>query len=76
MITIVFVLNLLLLLYLGWGALYQLTFAVAGIFYRPVKEIPTPQDSQLDDFLQINVFIPAYREDVVILRTAGAALKQ
>ncbi len=76
MTTIALVLNLLLLLYLGWGALYQLTFAVAGIFYRPLKVIPTPLAANLDDYLRIKVFIPAYREDVVILHTAGEALKQ
>jgi glycosyltransferase involved in cell wall biosynthesis len=76
MTTIVLVLNLLILLYLGWGAFYQLSFALAGIFYRPVKDIPTPDGKVPGAYFNIKVFIPAYREDAVIMHTAAAALKQ
>lgn len=76
MTTLVLIVNLLFLFYFGWGAFYQLIFALAGIFYRPVKVIPVPDSDQTDAFFNIKVFIPAYREDMVIIHTAGAALKQ
>lgn len=61
---------LLLLLYFGWAVLYQLSFSVAGHFYRP------PAPGVAAKYRRIAVMIPAYREDAVILEVAQRALEQ
>ena len=63
-------LNSLLLAYLAWGAIYQFTFSFAGIFYKN-KSVKSAKKMR-----RIAVFIPAYKEDGVIIETAKAALKQ
>lgn len=62
--------NILLLAYLAWGAVYQFIFSASGVFYKsnPLKEAKKLR--------KMFVFIPAYREDSVIVETAKAALKQ
>lgn len=60
----------LLLLYFGWGAIYQFIFSFAGLFYRKHPSVEARRERR------IAVFIPAYKEDAVILETAQAALKQ
>ncbi len=56
------------LAWLAWGAYYQLFFAIAGTKYRE-KEMTHAKKQR-----KIAVFIPAYREDAVILSTAESAL--
>ncbi len=63
-------LNSLLLAYLAWGAIYQFTFSFAGIFYKN-KSVKSAKKMR-----RIAVFIPAYKEDGVIIETAKAALNQ
>jgi cellulose synthase/poly-beta-1,6-N-acetylglucosamine synthase-like glycosyltransferase len=63
-------LNSLVLAYLAWGAIYQFTFSFAGIFYKN-KAVKSAKKIR-----RIAVFIPAYKEDGVIIETAKAALKQ
>ena len=63
-------LNSLLLAYLAWGAIYQFTFSFAGIFYKN-KTVKSAKKMR-----RIAVFIPAYKEDGVIIETAKAALNQ
>jgi cellulose synthase/poly-beta-1,6-N-acetylglucosamine synthase-like glycosyltransferase len=60
----------LLLLYFGWGAIYQFIFSFAGLFYRKNLLADARRERR------IAVFIPAYKEDAVILQTAKAALEQ
>ncbi|NCC73347.1 MAG: glycosyltransferase [Sphingobacteriia bacterium] len=48
---------------------YLLIFSVAGIFYR---EKPGQKDERLNSFI---IYIPSYKEDAVILKTAEEALK-
>jgi cellulose synthase/poly-beta-1,6-N-acetylglucosamine synthase-like glycosyltransferase len=62
--------NSLLLAYLAWGAIYQLTFSLAGVFYKN-KSVKAAKK-----WRRIAVFIPAYKEDGVIVETAKAALQQ
>lgn len=63
-------LNGLLLAYLAWGAIYQFTFSFAGIFYKN-KSVKSAKKMR-----RMAVFIPAYKEDGVIIETAKAALNQ
>ncbi|MBL7815573.1 MAG: glycosyltransferase [Saprospiraceae bacterium] len=62
--------NLITLAYSAWGALYQLLFSIAGIFYKPLKMVETKR------LRRMAVLIPAYREDAVIVPTVTAALQQ
>lgn len=62
--------NSLLLAYLAWGAMYQFTFSLAGVFYKN-KSVKAAKK-----WRRIAVFIPAYKEDGVIVETAKAALQQ
>ncbi|WP_455497579.1 glycosyltransferase [Coprobacter sp.] len=52
------------------SVLYLALFSVAALFFRK-KEVPVP-----DIFNSIAVFIPAYKEDLVIFDTVGACLEQ
>jgi cellulose synthase/poly-beta-1,6-N-acetylglucosamine synthase-like glycosyltransferase len=64
------ILSAIVLAYLAFGALYQLLFALAGHFFRE----PARQAAAV--WRSIAVFIPAYREDAVILEVARQALAQ
>lgn len=68
--NLLFVLSAVLLAYLAFGALYALTYAVAGHFFRE----PALPDAARNRAMA--VFIPAYREDAVILPVAKQALQQ
>ena len=63
-------LNVILAIYAFWGAIYQLFFSIAGKFYK------TPISKQANRLRRIAVFIPAYKEDAVIVQTVEAALQQ
>jgi cellulose synthase/poly-beta-1,6-N-acetylglucosamine synthase-like glycosyltransferase len=65
------IINISLLVWLGWGALYQFFFAFAGMFYKV-----SPEVKPAGRFRKTAVFIPAYREDGVILGTVQSALSQ
>jgi cellulose synthase/poly-beta-1,6-N-acetylglucosamine synthase-like glycosyltransferase len=52
------------------GTIYLVVFAVAGLFYRPVKF------STSEKFRKFVVFIPGYKEDNVIVDVARKALDQ
>ena len=70
MITyILFSVDALLLAYLAWGAFYQLFFATTGHFYQKPANPTGPRGVRP----RMAVFIPAYREDNVVLGTAQAA---
>jgi cellulose synthase/poly-beta-1,6-N-acetylglucosamine synthase-like glycosyltransferase len=60
----------LLLVYLAWAVLYQLTYAIAGHFFKKEKGLAA------NTIRRFAVLIPAYKEDAVILGTAKASLKQ
>ena len=70
MIILVYILTSLVLLYLAWGVLYQLLFAVVGRWWQK-PQWPEPEVQQ-----RIVVLIPGYREDAVIVNTARQALQQ
>ncbi|RME92234.1 MAG: glycosyltransferase [Bacteroidetes bacterium] len=70
MTMLIHILMLSTLAYLAWGVLYQLAYALLGGLYR-VPSWPPAQHKG-----RIAVFIPAYREDAVIVQTARAALGQ
>ncbi len=55
--------------YLAWAVFYQLTFSVAGHFFKIEKGKPT------DKVRRFAVLIPAYKEDGVIVETAKAAMR-
>jgi cellulose synthase/poly-beta-1,6-N-acetylglucosamine synthase-like glycosyltransferase len=65
-----YILNGLLLAYCAWGAAYQFFFSAAGVFFK--NSNPDAAKRQR----KIAVFIPAYREDAVILESAKNALHQ
>jgi len=70
MITyILFSVDALLLAYLAWGAFYQLFFAVTGHFYQK----PASEKRLRGVRPKVAVFIPAYREDNVVMGVAEAA---
>jgi len=64
------VILLLITLYLAFGVIYQLGYAIAGQLPTPA---PVPKDEKLRKFA---VFIAAYKEDGVIVETARRALRQ
>lgn len=65
LLTLFSCVSLLLLLWLAFGAVYQLIGAVAGYFYndKPLEAIPL---CETDALPSIRVFVPAYKEDAVI----------
>jgi cellulose synthase/poly-beta-1,6-N-acetylglucosamine synthase-like glycosyltransferase len=71
MIFFVVLLNLSLLLWLGWGAVYQLFFALSGLFF-------SKKNTQNDAYApgKTAVFIPACQEDGVIIGTVESVLRQ
>lgn len=56
--------------YLGWGVLYQFIFSVAGLFWKDAELPPVSRQRKMA------VFIPAYKEDNVIVKVAKDALEQ
>lgn len=56
--------------YLGWGVLYQFVFSLGGLFWKDVELPPVFKQRK------IAVFIPAYKEDNVIVKVAKDALEQ
>lgn len=73
------IINIVLLIYFAWGALYQFVYAFAGIFYRnDSKRNKNKTDVAFTHFKdnKIAVFLPAYREDAVILHAAKEAINQ
>ena len=58
------------LAYFGGGALYQFILSLAGIFYK------NPEQRAAQRLRRTAIFIPAYREDAVILSSVKAALEQ
>lgn len=71
LVYFIYTLSLLLLGWLGFGALYQFTGALAGLFYKPQASFPHEATQVLPS---IRVFIPACREDAVIEQTARRVL--
>lgn len=69
--AILFFIQIIVLAYLGWAAFYQFFFAAAGMFYRARRT-----NEKTDRYRRIAVFVPAYREDAVIVSTVKAALEQ
>jgi len=57
-------------LYLGFGVIYQLGYALTGLLPSPK---PLAKDDKLRSFA---IFIAAYKEDGVIVETARRALRQ
>lgn len=70
MILLISLLASLVLLYLGWGVLYQLFYAVLGRWWQ------SPVWPASEEYQSIVVLIPGYREDAVIINTARQALQQ
>lgn len=63
------VIAVLLLAYLGWAVIYQLSYAIAGHFFKKEK-------GQSDGkFRRFAVLVPAYREDTVLLETVKSVLR-
>ncbi len=59
------------LLYFTLSAIYLITFAIFGHFYKNMKY---PENT--DRYRKIGILVPAYKEDNVILGVAEFALKQ
>jgi cellulose synthase/poly-beta-1,6-N-acetylglucosamine synthase-like glycosyltransferase len=70
MIEVVNILFLVLFAYTGFGVFYSLIFALASVFYKDKKYKSTNKQAR------IAVFIPGYKEDVIIYHVAKHALKQ
>ena len=64
------VFEILILIYLGFTAIYLFIFSLAGLFRRKVPDNGTHNTSR------IAVLIPSYKEDAVIVEVAEEALKQ
>lgn len=67
--TLLFLFSTALFSWLAFGAFFQLTGAVAGLFYKN-KTVAT-----VAFFPKMRVFIPAFREDSVIISTVRAVKK-
>ncbi len=71
------ILGLALTTYLAWAVFYQLTFAVAGHFFKKERLRPKLRKEKTEGKLRrFAVLIPAYKEDSVIGGTVRAALRQ
>lgn len=73
------IINSLLLIYFAWGAIYQFVYAFAGIFYKNEFKKGENESKNTSEALKDNkiaVFLPAYKEDAVILHAAKTALNQ
>ena len=69
-ILLIHILEIVLIVYLGFSALYIFFFSFAGLFgYRPKNKKPVKQHKWV-------VMIPGYKEDQVICHVAEDALKQ
>ncbi len=68
-LTILFWLEYIFIVYLVITSLYYLVFSTAGLFYREARNIE--QKKSTNKFL---VLIPAYKEDAVIIETAKSAI--
>lgn len=64
------VLEFILYLYLLSATFYVILYAIAGIFYRTKKQF------EVEKIRKFAVFIPGYKEDIVIINSAKNALKQ
>ena len=64
------IVEIVLLSYFAYAAIYSLTLSVGGLFYRKPKLKPTSLQSKFA------VLIPAYKEDGVIYHVAQEALNQ
>ena len=69
-LTILKILEILLIAFLGIASAYIFVFALAGLFYR--KRIQSNKAAMK----KIALFIPGYKEDAVILDVAKSALQQ
>jgi cellulose synthase/poly-beta-1,6-N-acetylglucosamine synthase-like glycosyltransferase len=69
-VLLLYTIEFLLLGYFSYVALYTLVFGIAGKFYRPITPLDNEQGAKFC------VFIPAYKEDGVILKVAQQALIQ
>jgi cellulose synthase/poly-beta-1,6-N-acetylglucosamine synthase-like glycosyltransferase len=70
MIDLLNILQSMIFLFFLMGTLYLFVFATAGLFYKPIKFMPSII------FQKIVVFIPGYKEDNVIVDVARQALDQ
>jgi len=68
--TIINILEILVLIYFGFAAIYILIFSFAGIFPRKNRQHKKPKHRKFA------VLIPGYKEDSVIVEVAEDALKQ
>jgi cellulose synthase/poly-beta-1,6-N-acetylglucosamine synthase-like glycosyltransferase len=66
--------EIVLLVYFTASSLYVFTFAIAGMFYPrgSSRNLPTP----ILSFRKIAIFIPAFKEDSIIVDVANVALQQ
>ena len=67
---IIFILQLLFIIYISISAIYYLLFAVAGLY---AQDYAPPIKHKKKDFC---ILIPGYQEDIVIVNVAADALKQ
>ena len=68
--TLLYILQIIFLIYFGFSVFYLLLFAVSSFFYKNNSNV---DESILRKFL---ILIPAYKEDNVIINTVTEALKQ
>lgn len=68
--TLLFILSSIVFLVLSINVFYFFVFAVAGKLWKVKSALPSKQHSNMV------VFIPAYKEDAVILHSAQAAIQQ
>lgn len=69
LLTIINIIFLLIFIYLGVYCLYLFFFSVCGRF------IKVPEPPVTDTLLKFVIYIPAYKEDAIILNSAAEALK-
>ncbi|MFY8020013.1 MAG: glycosyltransferase [Bacteroidia bacterium] len=71
-VQIIHIIEIILLLYLGFNVLYVSVFSIAGSFYKRTFF----NQKEVTKFNKFVILIPAYKSDEVILNTVGHALNQ
>lgn len=68
----IYILEIVLLFYIGFNVAYVFIFSLAGVFYRPTDF----SKIEIKKHNKFAILIPAYKHDEVILNTVGHCLNQ
>ncbi|MCG9879573.1 MAG: glycosyltransferase family 2 protein [Bacteroidia bacterium] len=68
----VYIIEIILLFYIGFNVAYVFIFSVAGVFYKPTDFSKV----EIKKYNKFAILIPAYKHDEVILNTVGHSLNQ